>query len=118
MTDLHQTLQDMRRPPTLVRAARFAAAGQKPLRQSRHDLLAKEEALNSARLSGAAHYSPTEHISILAALIQLAQNQGNRDAPIKENRPVLVARGGGLEIKSVPIAQINASGIAALRSAI
>ncbi|MCV2875553.1 DUF6477 family protein [Rhodobacteraceae bacterium XHP0102] len=118
MTDLHKTLQDMRRPPTLVRAARFAAAGQKPLRQSRHDLLAKEEALNSARLSGAAHYSPTQHISILAALIQMAQHPPNTEACRTENRPMLVARGGGVALGSKDRPQMNASGIAALRSAI
>ncbi len=116
MADLMTTLQDMRRPPSLVRAARFAAAGQKPLRQSSQDLLAREEALNTARLSGAANYSPTQHITTLAALIQLAERKSTDASAAKENRPRLVAWGG--ERSCDLDAQIKASGISDLRCAI
>ncbi|MFZ8959073.1 MAG: DUF6477 family protein [Paracoccaceae bacterium] len=99
-----------------MRAARFAATGQKPLRQSSRDLLAHAEALNTARLSGPAHYSPTRHIKTLSALIQLAQRKSTDASVAKENRPKLVAWGG--ERSPDLEAQIKASGISDLRFAI
>lgn len=73
MPALLDILRDMRRPPTLVKAARIAAIGGKPARKSQAALLAEEEALNHARLSGHAGYAPSAHVTVLAQLLIAAR---------------------------------------------
>ena len=80
MTELAATLSMMRRPPLLVRAARFGAAvmaGRSRKSDGSHQpslnrLLEEEEALNMARITGEAGYSPTRHVEILTALVSAA----------------------------------------------
>ncbi len=76
MSDLASTLSTLRRPRLLVRAARFGAAfgARRPAlgalyRRAPDRLLDEELALNTARISGDAGYSPTRHVEVLSALL-------------------------------------------------
>lgn len=83
MTDVTASLAGMRRPPLLVRAARFGAAALSrrniltgPKGKPVANLLEEEAALNEARVTGAAAYSPTRHVEVLTAILLAATERG------------------------------------------
>ncbi|WP_227285962.1 DUF6477 family protein [Boseongicola sp. H5] len=80
MSDITATLATLRRPKLLVRAARFGAAAlaRRPAKpdalaaRGLTRLLEEEDALNQARVTGQAGYSPTRHVEVLTALLNAA----------------------------------------------
>lgn len=76
MTDLVDTLGDMRRPGLLLQAARIASqsscAQRRANRRPVGALLAEEHKLNAARLGGGLGYSPSRHVAVMSALLNAA----------------------------------------------
>lgn len=88
MTDLHTRLDALRRPRTLIRAARFglaeyrrtpalraqfAAVGARTAPQIVSLLLSREADLDSRRRTGDSGYSAARHVELLIALMAEAQ---------------------------------------------
>lgn len=82
MKDIHSRITDLKRPKTLVRAARFAAhaiTGTKPMTKpstaARLIVLLEEEiVMEDSRQNGMAGYSYAKHVEILAQIIKEARN--------------------------------------------
>ncbi|QHQ34940.1 DUF6477 family protein [Algicella marina] len=86
MSEVIQSLNELRRPRLLVRAARLGASlyrrdrdlaaalgGEPSHRQTLSSLLSLEESIESIRRRGNGAYSPEKHIRVLTALIAEAQ---------------------------------------------
>lgn len=134
MHDLTEQLTALRRPGLMVRAALAGMAhydrqrdlepilGDLPTSRSAvTDLMAIEEVMNHARRRGATGYSVTAHMSVLIALMAEGRDLQQEHAPDAQDTPLHRRSDTRRKVDQRSPDRLtpymNASGIAALRSA-